>query len=150
MNYKLSLVECSQQYWEFVRLLRLDERVMDGFIEKMDITAEQQQTYMSKYSNCFRIALLNGKPAGYFGVIDDDIRVCVHPDFQRKGIATLLIKEAFSTLSKKYKPHHIWLNARIAANTLYTANDFKPIGMTFDIKPIGIHQRFFKIMSYES
>jgi len=76
--------------------------------------------------------------------------IAVHPDFQRKGIATLLIKEAFSTLSKKYKPHHIWLNARIAANTLYTANDFKPIGMTFDIKPIGIHQRFFKIMSYES
>lgn len=93
MNYKLSLVECSQQYWEFVRLLRLDERVMDGFIEKMDITAEQQQTYMSKYSNCFRIALLNGKPAGYFGVIDDDIRVCVHPDFQRKGVGKFLVRE---------------------------------------------------------
>ena len=93
MTNKLDLVECRQQYWEFVRLLRLDERVLDGFIEKLDITPEQQQAYMSKYSHCFRIALLNGQPAGYFGVIDDDIRICIHPDLQRKGVGKFLVQE---------------------------------------------------------
>ena len=93
MSNKLSLVECEQQYWEFVRLLRLDERVIDGFIEKLHITPEQQQIYMSKYSHCFRIALVDGQPAGYFGVINDDIRVCVHPDFQRKGVGKFLVRE---------------------------------------------------------
>lgn len=93
MSNKLSLVECEQQYWEFVRLLRLDERVLDGFIEKLDITPEQQQIYMSKYSHCFRIALFDEQPSGYFGVIDDDIRICTHPDFQRKGVGKFLVQE---------------------------------------------------------
>ena len=93
MSNKLILVECEQQHWEFVRLLRLNERVLDGFIEKLDITPEQQEIYMSNYSNCFRIVLFNGRPAGYFGVIDDDIRVCVHPDFQRKGVGKFLVQE---------------------------------------------------------
>ena len=95
MSNKLRLVECEEQYWEFVRSLRLDERVLDGFIEKMDITTEQQTAYMTKYSHCFRIALVNGQPAGYFGVIDDDIRVCVHPDFQRKGVGKFLVNSCF-------------------------------------------------------
>ena len=93
MSNKFKLVECEQQYWEFVRLLRLDERVLDGFIEKMDITIEQQTAYMTKYSHCFRIALFEGEAAGYFGVIDDDIRICTHPDFQRKGVGKFLVQE---------------------------------------------------------
>lgn len=93
MINKLSLVACEEQYWEFVRLLRLDERVLDGFIEKMDITIGQQTAYMTKYSHCFRVALFDGKAAGYFGVIDDDIRICTHPDFQRKGVGKFLVQE---------------------------------------------------------
>jgi len=101
MSNKLSLVECEQQHWEFVRLLRLNERVLDGFIEKLDITPEQQIAYMTKYSDCFRIALLNNEPVGYFGVIEDDIRVCVHPDYQKKGIGKFLVNSCFK----------IWPNA---------------------------------------
>ena len=76
--------------------------------------------------------------------------IAVHQDFQRKSLASQLIQKAFLILSKKYKPEHIWLNARVAANTLYTANGFTPIGTPFDINPIGLHQRFIKIMDYES
>lgn len=95
MSNKFNLVECEQQYWEFVRLLRLDERVIDGFIEKMEITTEQQTAYMTKHSECFRIALLGNEPVGYFGVIEDDIRVCVHPDHQKKGIGKFLVNSCF-------------------------------------------------------
>lgn len=102
MGYNnLELVNCGKQYWEFVRVLRMDKRVLDGFIEKVEITSEQQIAYMTKYSDCFRIALLDNEPVGYFGVIEDDIRVCVHPDHQKKGIGKFLVNSCFE----------IWPNA---------------------------------------
>ena len=86
MRYELKLVDCDEQYWDFVRVLRMDERVLDGFIEKMEIT---------QYSDCFRLALLDNEPVGYFGVLEDDIRVCVHPDHQKKGIGKFLVNSCF-------------------------------------------------------
>jgi hypothetical protein len=53
-------------------------------------------------------------------------------------------------LKKTYIPDCIWLNARIAANALYESNGFVPIGTTFEIEPIGTHQRYLKLLSYES
>jgi ribosomal protein S18 acetylase RimI-like enzyme len=87
----MELVECTLEYWEFVRLLRTDERVVDGFVENVQITQPQQQAYMEKYSDSYRIALFNGKPAGFVGVVDDDIRVCTHPNFQGKGLGKFMI-----------------------------------------------------------
>ena len=89
----LKLVECTEEYWDFVRVLRMDERVLDGFIEDMHITKEQQVKYMTKYADCFRIALLDEEPVGYYGVIDDDIRVCTHPDHFKKGVGKFLVEQ---------------------------------------------------------
>lgn len=89
----MELVQCTQQYWEFVRLLRMDERVIDGFVETIPITADQQTTYMIKNAQYYRIALVDGKPAGYVGVINEDIRVCTHPDFQGIGVGKFMIDE---------------------------------------------------------
>jgi len=90
------LVECNEQYWDFVAKLRMDERVLDGFIGKMvKITPVQQIAYMTKYSDCFRIALLKNEPVGYFGVIEDDIRICVHPAYQKRGIGKFLVNSCF-------------------------------------------------------
>ena len=66
------------------------------------ITQEQQQAYMSKYNDCFYICLYNGEPAGYIGVIDDDIRVATHPDYQGKGIASFMVTEI-----KKIQPSSV-------------------------------------------
>ena len=87
----MELVKCTLEYWEFVRLLRTDERVVDGFVENVQITQRQQQAYMEKYSDSYRIALFNGEPAGFVGVVDDDIRVCTHPNFQGKGLGKFMI-----------------------------------------------------------
>jgi ribosomal protein S18 acetylase RimI-like enzyme len=89
----MELVECSPQYWEFVRVLRNDERVLGGFIKSVHITEEMQESYMSNYSQFYRIALVDGEPAGYVGVIEDDIRVCTHPDFQGKGVGKFMINK---------------------------------------------------------
>ena len=95
VTQNLKIVDCEERYWNFVRLLRMDHRVTDGFVEKMEISVEQQTFYMTKNSECYRIALLNNEPIGYFGVIEDDIRICVHPDYQGQGIGKFLVKHCF-------------------------------------------------------
>lgn len=89
----MRLVECDLKYWEFVRTLRNDERVLEGFIQSTNISKTMQIEYMNKYSDYYRIALVNDKPAGFVGVIDDDIRVCTHPDYQGKGVGKFMINE---------------------------------------------------------
>jgi ribosomal protein S18 acetylase RimI-like enzyme len=89
----MELVNCTKEYWEFVRTLRMDERVLDGFIERVEITPEMQERYMQKYADSYRIALVDGTPAGFVGVIDDDIRVCTHPEFQGRGVGKFMINE---------------------------------------------------------
>jgi len=89
----MELVKCTPQYWEFVRILRNDERVLDGFIKSVHITEEMQQQYMKNHSQFYRIALVDGESAGYVGVIEDDIRVCTHPDFQGKGVGKFMINK---------------------------------------------------------
>jgi GNAT superfamily N-acetyltransferase len=100
------LVKCTPEYWEFVRLLRSDPRVQEGFIEQVDITTEQQNRYMQKHADSYRVALLEETPVGFVGVIDDDIRICTHPDYQGKGIGQFMLKgilEEYPTAYGKVK-----------------------------------------------
>lgn len=90
---RMELVNCTKEYWEFVRVLRMDDRVVSGFIQTSGITPSQQIEYMTKYADHYRIALVDGIPAGFVGVIDDDIRVCTHPDFQKIGLGKFMITE---------------------------------------------------------
>ena len=90
---QMELIKCTPQYWEFVRTLRNDERVLDGFIKSVHITKEMQIKYMNNHSDFYRIAKVDGNPAGYVGVIEDDIRVCTHPDYQGKGVGKFMINQ---------------------------------------------------------
>ena len=89
----MELVKCTKKYWEFVRILRNDDRVQSVFIKSSNITKDMQSAYMMMYSKFYRIALIDGKPAGYVGVIDDDIRVCTHPNYQGQGVGKFMINE---------------------------------------------------------
>ena len=90
---KITLVECDEKYWEFVRKLRMNDEVIDGFIKTDFISKDQQSRYMNKYSNNYRIALIDEIPVGFVGVIENDIRVCTHPEHQRKGVGKFMINE---------------------------------------------------------
>ncbi|MCH9631819.1 MAG: hypothetical protein S4CHLAM6_01370 [Chlamydiae bacterium] len=106
----MELVDCKEEYWEFVRTLRNDSRVNDGFIIKACITKQQQKKYMMKYSSFYKILLKNGSPVGYIGVINDDMRVCTHPDHQNNGLGTLMLKEMmklFPTAIAKIKVENV-------------------------------------------
>ena len=89
----LQFVDNAHEYWEFIRCLRNDERVKQGFIQQKHISEDSHLKYMEKYVIFYHICLYNEQPAGYCGVIDDDIRVAVHPDFQGKGIGSFMINE---------------------------------------------------------
>ena len=122
---RMVIVECTREYWEFVRKLRMDGRVIDGFLETTPITEEQQTKYMISNSQHYRIALLDGKPAGYVGVINDDIRVCTHPDFFGMGVGKFMIKSATSiwpTASAKVK------HGNIASDKLFLSCGFEVSG----------------------
>lgn len=98
----MELVKCRTEYWEFVRKLRMDGRVIDGFLETQPITEEQQTKYMMGNAHHYRICLVDGKPAGYVGVIEDDIRVCTHPDFQGMGVGKFMINECMKIWPTAY------------------------------------------------
>jgi len=92
----VEVVNNGPEYYDFIRKLRSDPRVQHGFIKKRsgtDISSEEQNKYMSKYRDKYIVALYNGEPAGFAGSILRDIRICVHPDFHKKGIGKALIKE---------------------------------------------------------
>ncbi len=89
----LALVDCSPKYWEYVRKLRLNPNVIDGFIKTEYISEADQVSYMTNYSQYYKVALIEGNPCGYVGVIENDIRVCIDPLYQRKGIGKFIISE---------------------------------------------------------
>ena len=89
----LTLTPNSPQYWEFIRQLRNMPGVREGFVQQEEITSIQQAEYMLKYNSNFWICLADITPAGYVGVIDDDIRIATHPDFQGKGVGSYMINE---------------------------------------------------------
>ena len=89
----LKIVECHEKYWDFVRELRNNPIVQEGFIEKANISKENQIIYMKKNSHNYRICLKSNVPVGYFGVLDNDIRICTSPKYQNQGIGKFMLKE---------------------------------------------------------
>ena len=105
-DLKFKIVHNHEKYHEFMRLLRNDSRVKKGFIEQKKVTKDQQKKYMKKFGKNYFICLINEKPAGYIGVIENDIRVATHPDFQGKGVALFMakfIKKKFKNAQAKIK-----------------------------------------------
>ena len=47
---KLKLKQNEKKYWEFIRILRSDKRVQEGFIQNSTITKIEQEVYMEKYT----------------------------------------------------------------------------------------------------
>jgi hypothetical protein len=71
----IELVMFTRIYWDFLRELREDERVFEGFVETLKITRNQQAQYIINNGKNYLVALVDGRPSGYIGVIQDDIRI---------------------------------------------------------------------------
>lgn len=121
---KFQLVACSEEYWEFVRQLRNNDKVQTGFIETKYITKAAQKEYMNKFQLNYRVCLMGENPVGYIGVIEEDIRICTHPDYQKRGIGKFMLKEAFK----------IWPNAhaKIKESNLASKKLFESAGFEYE------------------
>lgn len=90
----MELVECSFEYWEFVRMLRTHSYNQQFFLTQVEITHEQQIKFMSENSHRYKICLLDNTPVGYIGLIkENEVTYCVHPNYQNKGIGTFMVSE---------------------------------------------------------
>lgn len=89
----MELVQNKRQYWEFIRSLRNHPDVKVGFIQQEEIEKQQHESFMLRYGLFFYICLVDNQPAGYVGVIDNDIRVATHPDFQGRGVGKYMINQ---------------------------------------------------------
>jgi len=89
----MQFIENERKYWEFIRQLRNDERIKRGFIHQQEIDEKSHEKYMSENEDKFYLCLIGDKPAGYVGVIEDDIRVATHPVYQKRGVGLFMIDE---------------------------------------------------------
>jgi RimJ/RimL family protein N-acetyltransferase len=90
---ELKLVKNKKKYYEFIRNMRIHPDNESGFLEKVNITSEQQENYMKKYNDCYYVAILNESPVGYVGVVDNDIRICTDPSYKKTGAGTFMLNE---------------------------------------------------------
>ena len=118
---KIKLVNCTEQYWEFVRKLRMNPINQEGFFTYAEITSEQQEEYMIKNQWDYKICLVDGEPAGYVGLLKGhEITYCVSPDFQGKGIGTFMIE--------KYSPRWDWVDALVKVDNIASQKVFEKLG----------------------
>lgn len=90
------LEQLKPEWYEFIRNLRNEEK--QAFLQQTEIDETTHLKFMDRHKDNFFVATVDGKPAGYVGVVDDDIRLAVSSEFRRKGIGIFLLKE----IIKKY------------------------------------------------
>lgn len=102
----LEMVAATHNYFSFIRELRNDPITNKGFINRELISVASHLEYMKNHAKFYRVCLLDGRPVGYIGVVDGDIRIAVHKDYLRKGVGTFMLNEIsnnFSNISAKIK-----------------------------------------------
>jgi GNAT superfamily N-acetyltransferase len=95
-NYAARLVHNEEKYWEDIRQLRNMPMVKTGFINQAHITESEHMNFMANNSDKFYVCLWDNDFAGYVGVLDRDIRVATHPDYQGKGLGKFMINSLMS------------------------------------------------------
>lgn len=128
----MKLVACTEPYWDFVRQLRTDSRVAAGFVQQATISPQQQIAYMTSHWHEYFICLYDDAPAGYVGCVDNDIRVCTHPDYQGTGAGSFMIRE----IARRF-PHGI-AKVKIAnepSHRLFVSCGFEPAYIVYKPPP---------------
>ena len=113
-------VDNNESYYEFIRLLRTNPATIEGFVENVQITPEQQKAYMAQYGKNYYVCLVDGVPAGFIGSIENDIRIATLPKYQRKGVGSFMVKELLKRHPDAY--------AKIKVDNEISLNFFRKLG----------------------
>jgi RimJ/RimL family protein N-acetyltransferase len=122
VNNNIKLVKNNESFYEFIRILRTHKDNIIGFIERVEISEEQQKKYMLKHSENYMICLSGETPVGFVGSVDNDVRFAVEPTAKNKGIGTFMIKE-FSKLKNG-------LMAKVLLENISSQRVFEKCGYT--------------------
>lgn len=124
MVENLKLVQNEPKYWEFIRIVRNDPEMQKGFVEIVNITSEQQINYMNKYGNGYFICLNEkDEPIGFIGEVNDDIRIAVIAEYQKKGVGKFMVHEFM-----KLKPNSY---AKMKLDNIASKKLFESCGFTY-------------------
>jgi RimJ/RimL family protein N-acetyltransferase len=123
----LKLVKNNPNYWDFIRILRSDPIIQKGFVEQIDISIDQQKKYMEKYNDCYYICLNhNNEPIGFVGEVDDDIRLAVVEQEQKKGVGVFMINKLMDLKPNSY--------AKVKHNNIASKKLFEKCGFNLTYK----------------
>ena len=98
----MKLVQNEKKYWEYIRVLRNEEGVKEGFVQQKHISKFEHFKFMLKYGKFYYICLEADSPVGFVGQINGDIRVAVEPGHQGKGIGKFMINELMKKHPQSY------------------------------------------------
>ena len=70
--------------------------------------------------------------------------IAINHKFQRMGIGSLLVQKVEQQIRLNKSIEYIWLNARVNTKNFYLNLQYLPVGKVFNIKDIGMHQRYIK------
>jgi ribosomal protein S18 acetylase RimI-like enzyme len=108
----MHLVRVGKDYnlGEYVRYLRNCPDFKSSFIQQEDITEQQQIEYMSTHGEDYWVCYDKWQPVGFIGVVDSDLRLAVHPEYQKYEYGTFMInemKKMYNFTVKVRKDNHI-------------------------------------------
>jgi GNAT superfamily N-acetyltransferase len=121
---ELQFVDNEEKYFDFIRVLR--NTLRSSFLEQAIITPDEQVAYMHRYKLHYYIALYRSMPAGFIGIINNDLRLAVQPEYQRLGIASFMLSE----IRKKNIPFTVRVKAsNHASQCFFEKNGFSREGV---------------------
>lgn len=117
----MNLIDCTQEYWEFVRKLRTDPQNSIWFYTQPNITTEQQINYMSDNSYRYKICIYENNPVGYVGILgENEITYCVDSNYKNLGIGTFMVNE--------FMKNHTELTAFVIPENISSCKVFEKLG----------------------
>lgn len=115
---ELKLAECKQEFWNDILLIRNEDK--ESFDKQHEISSEEHGKFMTINSINYRIATINGKFAGFVGIVNEDIRVGVKKEYRKMGIGKFMINE----FCKIFEINH----AKIKINNIASQKLFESCG----------------------
>ena len=118
----LQLVQSEELYYQYIYYLGIHPLTKEGFMNQDEISIEDHNKFMDKHKEDYYICLCNGTPCGFVGSVDNDVRVCTDPSFQKKGIASFMLEKLrsmYPTATAQIKFDNL------ASIALFEKSDFK-------------------------
>lgn len=119
------MVKCEEKYWPFI--LKLRNNFRHSFFNQSIISYENHKKFMRKWSDSYFVCISHDGETklGWVGVVDNDIRIAVAPEFQKQGVGKFMleyIKVAFPEAT-----------AKIFSKNIASIKSFQSVGIPLEI-----------------